>query len=179
MKTFSILCAAFVALALPFTASAQMVPANDRVRVEVEIVSDNSHKDLGKTSVDQVTQNKSLTIKLTGKTKSPEARVAKWTAYGRNVKNNNIQPLETGEFKLDLSDSGKQSVDTRRFSSTYTPEHSVVSTTRGRSSGRSSARAKKVEASGVKFAGYSVQVLDGGKVVGERADPESIGKPKP
>jgi hypothetical protein len=178
MNAIAIFRAALIALALPFAANAQMVPANDRVRVEVQIVSDNDHKDIAKTSVDQITQNKTLTIKLSGKPKSPDTRVIKWTAYGRNVKSNSIQMLESGEFKLELATNGGQTVDTKRFASTYTPEHSVVSTSRSRSSGRSTPRAKRVEATGTKFAGYSVQVLDGGKVVGEKAEPENIGKPK-
>lgn len=166
-------------IALTLSVEAQMVPANDRVRVEVQIVSETDHKDLGKTNTDRVTQNKTLTIKLSGKPKIPETRVIKWTAYGRNLKSDNIQKIESGEFKLELAANGGQTVDTKRFASTYTPEHSVVSIDRNRNSGRSTPKAKRVEATGTKFSGYSVQVLDGGKVVGEKAEPENIGKPKP
>ena len=93
MNAIAIFRAALIALALPFAANAQMVPANERVRVEVQIVSDNDHKDIAKTSVDQITQNKTLTIKLSGKPKSPDTRVIKWTAYGRNVKSNSCHNL--------------------------------------------------------------------------------------
>ena len=178
MKTTS-LFSALIALALTLSVKAQMIPANDRIRVEVQVVSENDHKDLGKTNVDRVTQNKTLTIKLSGKPKSPETRVIKWTAYGRNLKSDNIQKLESGEFKLELADNRGQTVDTRRFTSTYTPEHSVISNKHNRGSGKSTPTAKRVEASGTKFAGYSVQVLDGGKIVGEKAEPENIGKSKP
>lgn len=178
MKPTTIYRTALIALALPCTATAQMVPANERVRVEVQIVSDNDRKDIAKTTVDHVTQNKTLTIKLGGKPKSPETRVIKWTAYGRSLKRNSIQMLETGEFKLELAANGGQTVDTKRFTSTYTPDHYEVSKIRSRGSGKSTPRAKKIEATGTKFAGYSVQVLDGGTVVGEKAEPESIGKPK-
>lgn len=154
-----------------------MVSANDRVRVEVTTVTGSDHKDLGKTSTDRVTQHKTLNIALSGKPKNPETRVVRWTAYGRNMKSNNVTMLASGEIKLGLVNN-RQAAESKHVSTTYTPDHSVVSTRRSRS-GRSTPRAKKVEASGVKFAGYSVQVLDGGKVVGEASDPVGIGKPKP
>lgn len=179
MKNITLLTLLTALIALAPLAGAQMIPTNDRVRVEVSITTDTDHKNLAKTSTDQVTQNKALNIALTGKPKSPETRVIKWTAYGRNMKSNNVSAVESGEIKLDLV-NGRQTAESKRFSTTYTPEHSVVSNSRSRSRGsRSTPRAKKVEASGVKFAGYSVQVLDGGKVVGEASDPSNIGKPKP
>lgn len=177
MRTTFFLRVALVALTLAFTANAQMIPANDRVRVEVLVVSDNDHKDIGKTSADRVTQNRTFTIKLSGKQKSPETRKLKWTAYGRNLKTNAVQPVETGEFKLELAANGQQTVEAKRFSCSYTPEHSEISKS-GKGT-KSVARAKKVEATGVKYAGYRVQVLDGGTVVGESAEPENIGKPTP
>ena len=181
MNTIAIYRATLIALALPFTATAQMIPANDRVRVEVQIVSQSDHKELAKTTADQVTQHKTLNIVLNGKPKNPETRTIKWATYGRNMKSNNVQQLESGELKLGLT-NGRQTTESKRTTTTYTPMHTTVSTSRnsgrGRSSGRSTPKAKRVEATGTKFAGYSVQVLDGGKVVGEKADPENIGKPK-
>lgn len=168
---------ALIALALPFTASAEMVPSNDRVRVEVQIATQSDRKDLAKTSADQVTQYKTLSIVLSGKPKSPESRVIKWTAYGRNMKSNSVQPLDSGEIKLELV-NGRQTAESKRVTTTYTPDHFETSTSRSRSTGRSTPRAKKVEAAGTKFAGYSVQVMDGSSVVGEAIEPASIGAKK-
>ena len=160
-----------------------MIASNDRVRVEVRMTSESDRKDLKNTTANTVTQHKALTILLSGKPKTPETRVIKWTAYGRDVKDRDVRPIESGEIKLDLTAHGQQTAESKRISTTFTPEHSESSKSGSGSgsgsSSRGSSRSKKVEASGVKFAGYSVQVLDGATVVGEAADPQGIGKPKP
>ena len=185
MKTLHLIrrAAAVLALALPLSAGAQMVPANDRVRVEVRVDTTSDHKELAKTTADTVTQHKTLNISLSGKAKSPETRVIKWTAYGRNMKSKDLTTLETGEIKLGFGPNGQQAAESKRVSTTYTPEHSVISKSSGRGrgssgGGRSTPRATKVAASGTKYVGYSVQVLDGGKVVGESSDPSGIGAKK-
>ena len=162
--------------ALP--APAQMVASNDRVRVEVRASTDTDHKDLKKTTADTITQNKTLTIELSGKARPSETRVVKWTAYGRYMKNNSIMEIESGDVKLALDASGKQTITTKTISTTYTPEHSVVQRGkggRGGNRGRNQPRAKEVEADGKKYAGYMVKVLDGKTVVGEASDPVGIG----
>ena len=159
------------------SAIAQMVASNDRVRVEVRASSDTDHKDLKNTTADTITQNKTLTIELSGKARQPETRVIKWIAYGRSMKGNSITELDSGETKLALDPSGKQTVTTKTFSTTYTPEHSVVQRGkggRGGKGGKGKPRAKEVEAEGKKFAGYAVKVLDGKTVVGEASDPVGI-----
>ena len=180
MKTIPFLRAAFIALAFPLAAGAQIIPSNDRVRVEVRLAGESDRKDLKNTTADTVTQHKALTILLSGKAKTPERRVIKWTAYGRDMKHRDVSAIESGEIKLELSASGQQAAESKRISTTYTPEHAEVSKSSGGNGSRSRgpSRSKKVGASGVKFAGYSVQVLDGGTVVGEAADPQGIGKPK-
>jgi hypothetical protein len=164
--------AALLALA-PSVVLAQS--SNDRVRIEVRPESDQDRKDIKGSSADTVTQNKSLQIAISGKPKSPETRKGKWTIYGRDLKKHGITVLESGEFNLDLPASGQQKIESKKVSTTYTPEHSVVSKSSGR--GGSSARtpkAKKVEAEGTKYAGYSIVIKDGDKVVGETADPMGI-----
>lgn len=166
-------------------ARAQMVASNDRVRVEGRLSTDTDHKDLKGTTEDTITQKKSITIQLSGKARSPETRVVKWTAYGRNLKTNDLTVLDSGKVKLDLNRSGAQVITTKTVSSTYTDDHAVVSKRGGRGKGvgggggrQKLPRAKKVEASGTKFAGYSVQVLDGAQVVGETSDPAGISMKK-
>jgi hypothetical protein len=164
-------------------AGAQMVASNDRVRVECRLSTDTDEKDLKGTTEDTVTQKKSITVQLSGKARSPETRVVKWTAYGRNLKTNDLTVLDSGKVKLDLDRSGAQTITTKTVSSTYTDDHAVVSKRGGRGKGggggggggrQKMPKAKKVEASGTKFAGYSVQVLDGAQVVGETSDPAGI-----
>ena len=172
-----------LALLLQFSgpaAVAQMVASNDRVRIEAKLTTDTDRKDLGGTTTDTVTQKKSITIKLSGKAKSPETRVVKWTAYGRDVKDNDVKVLESAELPLALDKSGTQTVETKTFSSTYTPEHSKGKGGKGGKGGGGKGKGggKKVEAEGTKFAGYAIQVKDGSQVVGEASDPVGIGAKK-
>jgi hypothetical protein len=166
------------------TVQAQMIPANDRVRVEVRVATDSDRKDLANTTANQVTQEKTLAISLSGKSRERETRVVRWTAYGRNLKSNNLHPLATGEFKLALDPQGKQTATSKEVKTTYTPEHAVVTRDNRRSrlnnndNRNSVPRTKNVPAEGNKYVGYSVQVLDGAKVVGEASDPVGIASSK-
>lgn len=165
---------ALACLLMAGSASAQLVTGNELVRIEVRVASEQDRKDLKNTSADTVTQYKTLHLTLSGKPQSPETRTGKWTAYGHSAKGHDYAVLESGEFKVDLSANGRQTVESKRISTTYTPEHSTV--TRGRSTrGRGATmRAKKVEATGTKFAGYGVVITSGGKVVGETFDPPGL-----
>lgn len=152
--------------------AAEMVNINDRVQVEVRAQNEAEHKDLAHTSTDTLNETKTLTILLSGRAKNPETRVAKWVAYGRNMKTHQVQVLDRGEIKVSFDDTGKQTADTHGIKFTYTPEH--VDTTPKKVNGHTQVQNKRVEASGVRFAGYSVKVMDGAQIVGEAADPENI-----
>ena len=158
-------------------ATAQVVTGNELVRIEVRVASDQDRKDLAKTTADAVTQHRTLAIALSGKAKTPETRTGKWIAYGRSLKGNDIEVLDSGEFKVDLA-SGVQKIESKKINADYTPAHTTVSTTRGRStggkSGTSRTTAKKVSATGTKFIGFSVVVKDGDKIVGEHFDPAGL-----
>ena len=152
-------------------ASGQMVTGNELVRIEVRVGSDQDRKDLKSTSADTITQHKTLTITLSGKPKSPETRTGKWTAYGHSAKGHDYTVLESGEFKVEFSAQGRQMVESKKITTTYTPEHATVTRSNNSRSRTSTTRAKKVEATGTRFAGYGVVIKDGGKVVGEIFDP--------
>jgi hypothetical protein len=183
MNPFRFLSLALLTLAVVAAspAQAQMIPANDRVRVEVRVMTDSDRKDLAKTTVDTVIQQKTLTISLSGKARERETRVVRWTAYGRDLKNDKVHSIASGEFKLALDAQGKQTGGSREIKTTYTPEHSVVNKKNkgpGQNKQNALPKTKKVEAEGNKFIGYTVQVLDGGKVVGEASDPAGIATAK-
>ncbi len=161
-----------LALVLPFTAGAQMLSSNERVRVVVSLSSANQIKDIKGSSTDTVTQNKTLNIVLSGVPRSGENRVIKWAAYGRDLKSHTLSTIASGSIPVALVNN-TQKAESKGISTTYTPEHSEVSKSSGRSS-RSKSKPKKVPASGVKFVGYSVQVLDGNRVVGEASEPIGI-----
>lgn len=143
--------------------------ASDRVRIDVKVESDNDRKDIKGSSADTVTQNKTLQIAISGKPKNPETR-GKWTVYGRDAKGHDLTVIGSGDFKIDLPATGQQKLASQKVATTYTPEHAVSSGTGTRS------KAKKVEATGTKYAGYSIVVKEGDKVVGETAEPMGIAK---
>lgn len=153
-----------------FAASSNAQTFTDRVRLEVRVVSDQDRKDLKGTSTDTVTQYKTLQIAISGKPKVPETRTGKWIIYGHSTEGHKVAVLESGEFKLELSASGLQKLESKKVSTTYTPEHAVVS------GGGRRPRAKKVAGEGTKYAGYSVVIKDGERVVGETADPIGVVK---
>lgn len=163
--------AILVAVSVVFAPLASAQTANDLVRVEVRVQTDQERKDIKSTTVDTVTQHKSLFITISGKAKAPETRTGKWIAYGRDLKGRALDVLESGEFKVDLA-SGPQKIESKKVSTTYTPDHAVVSTSGSSRSRRTTA--KKVAAEGKKFAGYVVTVKDGDKIVGQWADPPGL-----
>ncbi len=175
MNTTQLLIAAFGFAGFSLASHAQMLPMNERVRVEVRVATESELKDIAKTTADRVTQKRTLNITLSGKPKSPETRVIKWTAYGRDLRNDQTRPIGSGEIKLALV-NGTQTVESEPTTTTHTPDHAVTPKAGGGK--RPNARARHVEATGTKFIGYSVQVMDGTKVVGELSDPVGIARPK-
>ena len=150
-----------MAFLAPFTANAQVSP-NDYVRIEGRVETEQDRKDIKGTRVDEVTQGKTLFITITGKPKTPETRTGTWALYGRDAKGHDVEILEHGDFKINLS-GGPQKIETTKATATYTPEHS--------SGGK---KGKKVEAEGKRFAGYVVTVKDGDKIVGQISDPPGL-----
>ena len=156
---------------LPSIASAQLVSSNDRVRVEVRVQTEQERKGNKGTTVDTVTQGKTLQITISGKAKSPETRTGKWMAYGRDAKDKALAVIESGDFAIDFA-TGAQKVESKKINTTYTPEHAPAGKGGGNYSKGSAS--KKVPAEGIKFAGYGVVIKDGDKIVGEFYDPAGV-----
>lgn len=174
MKSTCLLIAAGALLCAP--ARGQLVTGNELVRIEVRVTTEQDRKDLANTTTDSVTQHKTLNIALSGKPKSPETRTGTWIAYGHSAKGHDVTVLQSGEFKVDLAERGRQGIQSNKITTTYTPEHSTVTRSTSSRSRSSSTRAKKVEATGTKFAGYGVVIKDGAKVVSEYYDPAGVKK---
>ena len=171
MKTKLILIACLAA-ALPCAARAQTT--NDLVRTEVRVQSKADNKDIANSSASTKTQHETLEIQLSGKQKSPESRVVKWFIFGRNLKSNDVTVLASGEEKVSLDAHGQQMVETKTATTTSTPDHSVVSKSKGRGGSSGRVSVKKVEGTGVKYIGYGVQVKDGGTIVGKAFSGQSL-----
>jgi hypothetical protein len=173
---FNVWLLALAAAVTPVVATAQS--AGDMVRIEGKVQSGQERKKLPNTTADQVTEDRTILLTITGKAKSPETRTGTWVAYGRDMKKHDLQVLDRGDIKIDLS-AGPQTFESKKFSTTYTPEHSVSSdhmgtTGRGKNAHQTLPQTKRVEAEGKKFAGYVVTVKDGDKVVGQFSDPMGL-----
>jgi hypothetical protein len=147
---------------------AQSAPGSDRVRVEVTEDTKTDRENIKGTHTDRLTVHKTLQLRLTGKPKSPETRVVRWTIYGKNLPANDLATVATDQFSLSLAADGTQAVTTKRATMTHTPDH-ILSHGKKREGG-------KVAAQGAKYLGYVVQVFDGEKLVGEKSDPPGLEK---
>lgn len=165
---------ACVALAALGTPASRAQTTNDLVRAEVRVQSKTDNKDIANSTANIKTQHETLQIQLSGKPKSPETREVKWSIFGRNLKTNDITVLASGTEKLSLDARGQQSIESKTATTTSTPDHSVVS--KGKSRGGKSGRVsvKRVEGSGVKYAGYGVLIKDGGTVVGKASSGQTF-----
>jgi hypothetical protein len=169
-----------IAATHPLSAEDQStLSGNEVVQVAARLVSKQERKDLANTSADKITQTRSLVIEIRGKSKPTETRSGKWVIYGKDLVSNRVKPVESGEIRIDLS-SGRQIVETKDASLTYTPEHTTVtnSKTKNRSGDRKSKSqpvAKREAASGVRYYGYSVEIKDGSRIVGTASDPAGVG----
>lgn len=177
MKLFTLAAAVAGLLALS-AVSVQASFHDSPVRLEVKVNGDDSHDRIKGSTAVQHDQSKELEITVSSVSKTPPSGLRlKWFMYGRELKSNSVSVLRSGEAKVALGVNGSQVISSAKVETKSTPEHSVVSRGRGRGgSGRSSGRVsvKKVEASGDKYIGYGVQVLDGGKVVAEAFDPAGV-----
>ncbi len=150
-----------VSLALVGEGYSQMPSAAETVRIEVKTVSSSDRKEIKDSREDTITQNKVLEISVTGKPKTPETRVVKWSVFGRDQKDKDVTELESGEYPLDLSNGGRQMRESKKVSTTFTGAHTA-------------GKGKKVPASGSKYVGYAIQVREGTKILGEAYDPAGL-----
>lgn len=162
----------FLLATLSPTAHAQIVTGNDYVRIEVRVQTGQDRKSEKGKREDTVTQQKTLSITLSGRARTPETRKGTWQTYGRDVKDNAIIPLESGTFDVDFS-KGQQKVESAQITTTYKPEQ-AGSAGKGGKGGGNKGGSKKAPAEGKKFAGYGVTVKDGDRIVGEFFDPVGL-----
>lgn len=165
MKTKPIVVAGLAAIWISSVAYAQ-VPSS-RMGLQVQVQSQQDRKEIKGSSADTVTQKKILQITVSGAVRESEARTGTWTVYGRDLKSREIVVLKSEEFKVALAANGQQKLETNAVETTSTPDHYV-------SSGGRRAKAKKVEATGTKYFGYSVILKDGSAIVASTFDPPSL-----
>ena len=176
MKTPTLLTALVATVCILTGSRANASFHGSPVRMEVKVNGgDRDARIRGSTAVTH-DQTKELEITVSSVSKAPPSGLRlKWFMFGRDLKSNSVTVLRSGESKVELGTRGSQVIRSAKLETKSTPEHSVVSRGRGRGStgGGSRSSVKKVAATGVKYLGYGVQVLNGGKVVGETFDPPS------
>lgn len=120
------------------------------ISIRVEPVS-NTDNDKFKKS-----QTKTLKIHISNRSDQDRAglRVKYWF-FGKDVKDRDLAVLKEGETKTDLKARATEMVESARAEAIAVEAH-------GGGKGK-----KKVEASGDKFVGYGVQILEGDKLLAE------------
>lgn len=170
-KTILLLSAILTLPALPVFAQTSSVNPNDRVRVEVQVKSETERKDSkdGKPDNKTKTQLKTLDIKLSGKAKNPETRVAKWYIFGKNLSDNSTTILASGEEKVDLTTNGQQAFKSGTATATSSTDRPAPQRNRGKND-----KPEETADPGSKYLGFGVQVKEGNVLLGEFLSGESI-----
>lgn len=117
---------------------------------------------------DRFTATQSHSLKLTVSNTSPDpANIkAKYTYFGRDMKDHSIVSINQGEQAATVNSGTSATVEIPAASSTYSEEHYAIGA-RGKAG-------KKIDAVGAKFIGYAVQIFEGEKLVAEDYDPPSL-----
>lgn len=170
-----ICAAALSALLMAHSAQAAGVSLSP-VRLEVKAQGgDEFHRIAGSTA-ETHDQKEELVITISSVSRTPPAGLrVKWFMFGRDLKSNHVSVLRSGEAHVALG-TGSQVITTPKVEEKSTPKHAVIShnSQRGRDGRVAPATVRNVAATGVKYIGYGVQVLDGKSVVAETYDPVGI-----
>lgn len=141
------------------------VPAvQDLVHVDTVLTSD--HKD-PKSGPAEIIYYR-LKLRLTNHLKVPTGPIViRITFHNRDLAQRSNGVEKTINLKADIKGRGTYEIASDPVTYTFTPEHGEsVKAKRGK------LRSKRVPASGKRYAGYSVQILQGDKVIGEKASSE-------
>lgn len=155
MKSFLLICSL---LTLAIQASA----GTPKVSIQVQIHSERQDKE--RSSPDQ-SRAYNLIVRVTNPTSLPmEGLALKWALYADSLQRGTDEIVleKAGEQTFNVAPSGRfTDVSTAQVVFNWTPQHSERS-----GSGRR-VQFKKVDETGHRYHGYSVQVLQNGEVIGE------------
>jgi hypothetical protein len=158
----SALCALFT-----HTATAQ----NSPILLRVKATGGDSHDDIKNSTASVHHQRKELTATITNLSREEQKGLTiKWYAIGREMKGNRVVIFSNASNSMTLGPA-KAGTDIFKAATTYTPDHSVVSSSRSRTSGKTRTSVKKVSGTGTKMLGWGVQVIRDAKVVAEEFQP--------
>jgi hypothetical protein len=112
------------------------------------------------------TQSHSLKLTVSNTSGDPANLKAKYTFFGRDLKDHKIVAINDGEATATVSPATTATMEIPPATSTYTEEHLEI--------GPKGKAGRKIAASGAKFVGYAVQIFEGEKLVAESYDPMSL-----
>ncbi len=158
----SSLAAAFVT-AVAFLLPIPSARALDKVALEVQVRGDGGVATKGKTDTD----TRFLEIKISNRTsENLSDLVVKWVIFAKDIANDATKQAGSGEVKSSLAAMRAEKIEGQSVSMSHTDSHAE----KGKGSGQGNkgkGGSKKVKASGERFSGWGVQVLQDGKLVGE------------
>lgn len=145
-------------------AGAAPAVVQDLVHVDADLTSD--HKD-PKSGQAEIIEYK-LKLLLTNHLKEPTGPlVVRVTFHNRDLAKRTNGVEKTINLNACIQSRGTCEITSDPITYTFTPEHGEsVKAKRGK------ARSKRVPASGKRYAGYSVQILQGNKIIGEKLSSE-------
>jgi hypothetical protein len=158
-----LLSALFLWSGITFAGAAPAV-VQDLVHVDTDLTSD--HKD-PKSGPTEIIDYK-LKLRLTNHLKEPTGPlVVRITFHNRDLakRSNGVETVLT--LDAAIKGRGTHEITSAPVTYTFTPEHGQPVKSR-----RGTARSKRVPASGKRYAGYSVQVLQNGRIIGEKLSSE-------
>ncbi len=154
------------AAAFAFAPTAQAI---DKVSIEVQVHSENvapaTEAKPAKGPKLEHDESKTLEIKVTNTMREELKDLkVKWTLFGDDLKDNSTAITESGDESASLAPNTSQTVKSK--TATYKGERAHSETSGGGGKGKK-ATAKRVPASGTRYAGWAVQVMQGNTLVGE------------
>ena len=143
MKTRLCLICAF------FTHSA--VAQNSPIMLRVKATGGDSHDDIKNSNASVHHQSKELTATLTNLSREEQkGLIVKWYAFGREAKSSRVVIFDSASNSVTIAPA-KAGTDTFKAATTYTPDHSVVTSSRSRTSGKTRTSVKRSPARGTKW----------------------------
>jgi hypothetical protein len=136
--------------------------ALDKVSVTAQVHAGTKAGSGGGAAAD--TQSRKLEVNLTNRTKENLTGLkVKWTLFGSDLKDDDTVAAESGEEKTDLAPGRATKFETKDVEFHF----SRATVQRTRSGNRGGARARRVPASGTRYAGWGVRVYQGETLIGE------------
>ncbi|MBE2287682.1 MAG: hypothetical protein IAE77_29765 [Prosthecobacter sp.] len=165
----------FLCLASLLVLHTAAIAGPQKVQVQVHVESERGSKDSHDAKSPDESRARWLIVRVSNPTPTKlEGLTLQWTLYADDLKrgHDEIIPEKSGSETFSVDPSGHYTdVTTAKVSFEWTPQHSV------RISGGRRPKYKRVDESGHRYHGYTVQILQGGEVIGQATNDPKLLKP--